>query len=162
MLGVKSRFEVFKNKPSSTQSSLQLYWFLLCCWRNEHISTFSFCVPGAEDVVMAFSRSETEDRRQWPRPRPHTHYPAMHVIHNDTRLHKHKTDELRRRGACRGAEGEDAADAASPSTQNLFDFVLSSHHYLKHALEWVTVGRSLGSKAICENTQIAWMICFFS
>lgn len=28
---------------------------------------------GAEDVVMAFSRSETEDRRQWPLARP-SHY----------------------------------------------------------------------------------------
>lgn len=33
----------------------------------------SVIFPGAEDVVMAFSRSETEDRRQWPLAMP-SHY----------------------------------------------------------------------------------------
>lgn len=127
-----------KGIKSSVWPDLELGWILLRCWRNKPISTFSFCILGAEDVVMAFSRSETEDRRQWPWAHPHTHtrYPALHVIHNNTQLHKHNTDELRRRGASgRGIRGvKDAADAASPSAQTFF--TSPRPHTRPHIITW--------------------------
>ncbi len=46
------------------------YNLWICLMPNEK---YFVIFPGAEDVVMAFSRSETEDRRQWPLAMP-SHY----------------------------------------------------------------------------------------
>ncbi|MEQ2209773.1 hypothetical protein XENOCAPTIV_003822, partial [Xenoophorus captivus] len=34
-----------------------------------------------------------------------THFPTRHMIHNNIQLHKHNTDELRRKGAPAGGRG---------------------------------------------------------
>lgn len=44
--------------PDDLGSLLQPLWF------SNHGTHFAVIITGAEDVVMAFSRSETEDRRQ--------------------------------------------------------------------------------------------------
>lgn len=119
---------------------------------------------GAEDVVMAFSRSETEDRRQWPLPfpaliPPHCISPCPrpipYVIHtnlnstNTTLMssgeERHLGEGLRRRGRdTRGWLPRSPSSSYTPDT--------SWHTITWDALKCFTEGWSLGNKEVGENT----------
>lgn len=89
-------------------------------WQSREKWIFSFWLSGAEDVVTAFSRSETEDRRQWPLPfsalaPSHRTQPCprpiTYVTHTARKLHTRDTDsgEGRHQAAVQERRGEAAA-----------------------------------------------------
>lgn len=84
---------------------------------------------GAEDVVMAFSRSETEDRRQWPRPSsmycsaPHPPPPLAPLPQSDplqSKLHQHHAMSSGENQECPAESrrgGEETLSHALPPSQ---------------------------------------------
>lgn len=120
---------------------------------------------------MAFSRSETEDRRQWPWAPP-SHLSALHPItlhpvpapvlprtwstttqtpqtqHQWAQERRGTWKEQRRRGRdTRRWLPRSPQPFSIPTPPRT-----SCHTSTWDALEWVTVGWSLGTKAVSENT----------
>ena len=147
--------------------------------------TCPFCrhFSGAEDVVMAFSRSETEDRRQWPSAPPPSHSTPLHPTPppshpardpQQPKLHNHVTDELRRGGAPGrdGRGGEETPGGGCLALPQPFPHPPTPPRTSWHTITWdalkcFTVGWSLGNKAVSENTHrlcgwISNVVFFFS
>lgn len=86
---------------------------------------------GAEDVVTAFSRSETEDRRQWPLAFPalapsHSIQPCLHPIpymnhtaRNSTQATPMSSGEGRHQAGVQERRQQEAVSWLSPSSERL-------------------------------------------
>lgn len=148
-----------------------IYFYILLI-----ISTFLCRFSGAEDVVMAFSRSEAEDRRQWPRPprtstprpsiparRPHpaSPRPARDPQQQETPQTQHwwaqEKDGCLGRGKTGRGKGKDTAGGCTALRPGLFPTTTPPHasrhtHYLRCTRVGHCGLKPRSNKADGENT----------